>query len=840
MKTSSSNLSDVASSAGPEGSVPRCDDAAESPRVSREMVSLVLAREVERSLAFGRYENAVWLGERLLAERPNWPRAVHLLSTALFRAGRVRQASHLLVSRCPLLLSSTAIDPTWSAQDRRIAELNRELLARCYMSLAEYERAERTLCGTHNSKPYFHTADSYFLLGDTARALSQTKRAIECYREAIRLDPFLWIAYERLCALGDDVDPTLLFRQSSLGDLPLPLLSLQASSAMPSSSGVAESMNGVSFSSDSTTCISSSSSVASSLYEMPSSAAISSSSASSSSEATAYTPMGPPSSQHTQPLVHAQPYQSAQLQSRGVNLFSAQPSAAFSRPTLFTPFRPIALDSSTPITPFSSGVSSLQSTFSASLQTPGATSSEPTLGLQTPVADPLHLATPSPISSSSPPRAIRAPRKPRKGSGTKAPPKKGSRTSRLLFATTPSESAASNSVPPQPTELETTPVQPATLQEADAATPGLPTGRTATQSTEQPEEAVQLLPESDSKEQSAAVAAAIALLVRFGNAVRHVEQHRYKKALASLQAIPTQHRESGWVLHQFARAYFGLLELNQAKTCFERIRTLEPDRVDGMSMFSTILWLLHKEKQLSHLAHELGEKFKKSPETWCVVGNCFSLMREHDTALKFFRRALQLDNRFTYAYTLSGHEYVAKEDVDQALICFRNALYADPRHYNAWYGLGLIYFRQQKYALAQYHFERALKVNPQSAVLHCYLGMVLHANGEDEKALERLEYAVAIDKKNALARLKQAAVLASLERFEESLQVLDQLREESPKEPSIYYMMGCVHEKLGRRASALIYLNTALDLDSKNATHIKTVIEKLGEDTTIKSFELPN
>jgi hypothetical protein len=53
-------------------------------------------------------------------------------------------------------------------------------------------------------------------------------------------------------------------------------------------------------------------------------------------------------------------------------------------------------------------------------------------------------------------------------------------------------------------------------------------------------------------------------------------------------------------------------------------------------------------------------------------------------------------------------------------------------------------------------------------VLHCYLGMVMHASGEHEKALERLDFAVAIDGRNALARLKQAAVLASLTRYQVS------------------------------------------------------------------------
>lgn len=39
------------------------------------------------------------------------------------------------------------------------------------------------------------------------------------------------------------------------------------------------------------------------------------------------------------------------------------------------------------------------------------------------------------------------------------------------------------------------------------------------------------------------------------------------------------------------------------------------------------------------------------------MGNCYSLQKDHETALKNFQRAVQLNSKFTYAHTLCGHEY---------------------------------------------------------------------------------------------------------------------------------------------------------------------------------------
>ena len=120
-------------------------------------------------------------------------------------------------------------------------------------------------------------------------------------------------------------------------------------------------------------------------------------------------------------------------------------------------------------------------------------------------------------------------------------------------------------------------------------------------------------------------------------------------------------------------------------------------------------------------------------------------------AIRYFKRALQLDPRFIYAHTLCGHELVNNEDLDKAIASFRMALLHDDRHYNAWYGLGSIYFRQEKHEMAELHFRRAISVNPVSSVLKCYLSMVLHAQGTYQKTAEAMQMLVeasASDPKN--------------------------------------------------------------------------------------------
>ena len=81
---------------------------------------------------------------------------------------------------------------------------------------------------------------------------------------------------------------------------------------------------------------------------------------------------------------------------------------------------------------------------------------------------------------------------------------------------------------------------------------------------------------------------------------------------------------------------------------FEKMRKLEPYRIEGLEYFSTCLWLMKKPYDLVYLSNQALKMTLYAPETWCVVGNCYSLQKEHETALKFFNRAIQLNQNFAY------------------------------------------------------------------------------------------------------------------------------------------------------------------------------------------------
>ncbi|KIY92589.1 Protein bimA, partial [Monoraphidium neglectum] len=166
-------------------------------------------------------------------------------------------------------------------------------------------------------------------------------------------------------------------------------------------------------------------------------------------------------------------------------------------------------------------------------------------------------------------------------------------------------------------------------------------------------------------------------------ALERLSRHDARGALEALRGLPQEQASTAEALFLEGRASAEAVDYAAAAASFQAARRADPHRVEGLELYSTVLWHLRRETELAHLAQEALAIDRLAPQTWCVVGNCFSLQRDHTAAVAFFQRAMQLDPAFAYAATLAGHEYLAGEDLSAAMTAYRNALRMDGRHYNA-------------------------------------------------------------------------------------------------------------------------------------------------------------
>lgn len=321
----------------------------------------------------------------------------------------------------------------------------------------------------------------------------------------------------------------------------------------------------------------------------------------------------------------------------------------------------------------------------------------------------------------------------------------------------------------------------------------------------------------------------LALLRVLGEGLRLSCLYKSQDALDVYVKLPQKHYNTGWVLSQVGKAYFEMVDYLEADHAFSLARLASPYNMEGMDIYSTVLYHLKEDMKLSYLAQELISTDRLATQSWCAMGNCYSLQKDHETALKNFQRAVQLNPRFAYAHTLCGHEYVALEDFENGVKSYQSALRVDARHYNAWYGLGMVYFRQEKFEFSEHHFRVAFQINPRSSVIMSYLGAALHALKKNKEALEMMERAIIADKKNPLPLYQKANILLSMENLDGALEVLEELKEYAPRESSVYALMGRIYKRRNMYDKAMLHFGLSLDLkpSATDVAAIKAAIEKL-------------
>ncbi|KAI4270806.1 MAG: hypothetical protein LQ337_006453 [Flavoplaca oasis] len=311
---------------------------------------------------------------------------------------------------------------------------------------------------------------------------------------------------------------------------------------------------------------------------------------------------------------------------------------------------------------------------------------------------------------------------------------------------------------------------------------------------------------------------------------------RSQDAIQIYNSINLSQRDTPYILSQIARGYFEQGLYSDAEKIYARLRSIFPSQIEGMERYSTSLWHQKKETDLAFLAHELIDVDRDSPEAWCAVGNSFSVQKDHDQAIKCFKRAVQLDPCFAYAYTLQGHEYISNEENDKALAVFRSAVGVDSRHYNGWYGIGQVFEKQGKYDFAEQHYRTAGGINPSNSLLVTSIGTVLEKLKNPKAALVQYTKACDLMPPSAIARLKRARVLANLKQPHAALEELKLLKAIAPDEANVFFMLGLVHKMLKQKSEAIRNWTIAGNLDPKAQSHIKEEMERL-EDMSDEDYD---
>lgn len=324
----------------------------------------------------------------------------------------------------------------------------------------------------------------------------------------------------------------------------------------------------------------------------------------------------------------------------------------------------------------------------------------------------------------------------------------------------------------------------------------------------------------------------------------------------------------------------GLVAINYAKEQFPNHTIFDLRKAQ---VFSTT----GKLKESVLLLQDLEKTDPYNAEVFITKASVFSQLRDHDRAIKYFEKALDVaqdnneeeveDIRFDLALEYENvHDYmnaikVLEEilvhspenesaiyeiaycyertgDLDKCIEFYQRYIDGNPYSFTAWYNLGNIYFLKNNTEKALWAYDYSVIINEEFSSAHFNMGNTYMQIGEYQKALESYEKCLEIDGHDALTLSYLAEAYERLERFDEAMDFYNQSLEENEELAEPWLGIGIIKDIEGKTKEAISYLSRAVSIQPENSNFRLVLAEALYKDQRLveaeteceKAFNLDN
>lgn len=235
---------------------------------------------------------------------------------------------------------------------------------------------------------------------------------------------------------------------------------------------------------------------------------------------------------------------------------------------------------------------------------------------------------------------------------------------------------------------------------------------------------------------------------------------------------------------------------------------------------------------------------QSTAEDWHKAGYAAYQNKDYATALKDFKRSLQIDPLYSDSWNWLGLMYKQQGQYQQARDAFLKYLTLpnQPDKEGVLMFLGMSYEGLRQYDNAADTFCTLLQVTRQARVsltAHLHLGHELYMTEQYDSALDELQKALSLEvagcdvvggcgTDSETERNQLGLVLFKLQRYSEALAAFQEAARLKPEDSDNYYNLGTVYVSLGRRAEAMAEYQKLLPMNKDDAADLYGQIQKMG------------
>lgn len=320
------------------------------------------------------------------------------------------------------------------------------------------------------------------------------------------------------------------------------------------------------------------------------------------------------------------------------------------------------------------------------------------------------------------------------------------------------------------------------------------------------------------------------------------------EALIDHLLVTNQFKKAKWAA-EMAREHFpfnNLFYLRQAqamslmgdiKESLKMLSNLEKMDTPSLDLYLTLAssfsQLRDSESAIKYFtkALDLAEEEERA-DIYIDIAMEFESSKDYVSAVKILEKAMSeqpLNESIVYEL---AYCYDQVKDYEKSIDCFLKFLDEDPYSYTAWYNLGNAYVKLKKFDKALQAYDYCIVINDDFVPAYYNTANTYVELEEYNKAIEFYQKCIGIDGDDALTFCSLGECYEELERYDEAIHYYEKCLVLMPSFSDAWLGKGVVYEAMGEYPSALSAVRMAIDLDDTiyGYHHVLAgILEKHGE-----------
>lgn len=303
----------------------------------------------------------------------------------------------------------------------------------------------------------------------------------------------------------------------------------------------------------------------------------------------------------------------------------------------------------------------------------------------------------------------------------------------------------------------------------------------------------------------------------------YFETHEYDQAIKVLSRGLELNPKMPGANAMLGMSYFQLGENQKALPLLETALSANP-KDDQAEM--VVIHILINGGRLPDAVSHLRTFVARNPqnqEAWYLLGKTY-LQLSQDALAKIN----EIDPDSVVAHEIAGEIDQSMHNYDLALVEYKKAIDKAPQMPGTHMHMADAYWYMGKWKSAQDEFRAELKNDPNNCLAHWKLSnAILEANDSPEEAMTEVNRAIERCPALMQAHVDRARALIRSGKHAEALPDLEMAEKESPREPSIHFLLAAVYRAQGKREEAQTEMKTYSKLQSEATANVAKQAEEV-------------